>query len=87
VDKRPFQDIYLDPVGTAKCFTEAHPVVMFKNDCVVTTGKTLLQAFDRLEVAEATAHSIVNAMDIGSIQHITDDELAEIKVAFNLKDE
>jgi len=26
-------------------------------------------------------------MDIGSIQHITDDELAEIKVAFNLKDE
>ena len=87
VDKRPFQDIYLDPVGTAKCFTEAHPVVMFKNDCVVTTGKTLLQAFDRLEVAEATAHSIVNAMDIGSIQHITDEELAEIKVAFNLKDE
>ena len=87
VDKRPFQDIYLDPVGTAKCFSEAHPVVMFKNDCVVTTGKTLLQAFDRLEVAEATAHSIVNAMDIGSIQHITDEELAEIKFAFNLKDE
>jgi len=74
-------------VGTAKRFTEAHPVMMFKNDCVVTTGKNLLQAFDRLEVAEATAHSIVNAMDIGSIQHITDDELAEIKVAFNLKDE
>ena len=55
--------------------------------CVVTTGKTLLQAFDRLEVAEATAHSIVNAHDIGSIQHITDEELDEIKVAFNLKDE
>lgn len=87
VEKRPFDEIYTKPEETAKCFTEAHPVVMFKNDCVVTTGKTLLQAFDRLEVAEATAHSIVNAHDIGSIQHITDEELDEIKVAFNLKDE
>lgn len=87
VDKRPFDDIYTKPDETAKCFTEAHPVVMFKNDCVVTTGKTLLQAFDRLEVAEATAHSIVNAHDIGSIQHITDEELTEIKQAFDLKDE
>lgn len=87
VEKRPFDDIYTKPEETARCFTEAHPVVMFKNDCVVTTGKTLLQAFDRLEVAEATAHSIVNAHDVGSIQHITDNELDEIKAAFNLKDE
>ena len=79
-------DIYLDPVGTAKCFTEAHPVVMFKNDCVVTTGKTLLQAFDRLEVMESTAHSIINSLTLGPIVHITDEEVDDLKKAFALVD-
>ena len=49
-------------------------------------GKTALEAFDRLEVAEATAQSIIDAHDIGEIQHITEGEIADLKKAFNLGD-
>jgi L-fuculose-phosphate aldolase len=50
------------------------------------TGATLLQAFDRLEVAEATAHSILASNDVGPVVHITDKEIDDIKKAFNLVD-
>ena len=56
------------------------------NDCVIVTGGTLLQAFDRLEVMESTAHSIINSTAIGNIVHITQEEVEDLKVAFNLQD-
>ena len=59
---------------------------MVENDCVIVTGSTLLQAFDRLEVMESTAHSIINASAIGKIVHISQSEVEDLKVAFNLKD-
>ena len=59
---------------------------MVENDCVIVTGNTLLQAFDRLEVMESTAHSIINAAAIGDIVHISKKEIDDLKVAFNLKD-
>ena len=55
-------------------------------DCVIVTGGSLLQAFDRLEVMESTAHSIISAQEIGPIVHITDPEIEEIKEAFHLQD-
>jgi len=57
-----------------------------ENDCVIVTGNSLLQAFDRLEVMELTAQSIINAAAVGDIVHISKQEIDDIKVAFNLKD-
>ena len=62
------------------------PAIIYQNDCIVTTGESLLKAFDRLEVAEATAHSIISASEIGGIVPITDDEITDLKAAFNLVD-
>ena len=59
---------------------------MVENACVIVTGNTLLQAFDRLEVMESTAHSIINAADVGDIVHISNTEIDELKSAFGLKD-
>ena len=59
---------------------------MADNDCVIVTGASLLQAFDRLEVMESTAHSIINASAVGKIIHISNEEVEDLKVAFNLKD-
>ena len=59
---------------------------MVDNECVIVTGETLLKAFDRLEVMESTAHSIINSSAIGNIVHISDEEVADLKVAFNLVD-
>jgi len=86
VKRIPYGKIYTEQEQTAKVFTDACPAVMVENDCVIVTGESLLQAFDRLEVMESTAHSIINSTAIGNIVHITQDEVEDLKVAFNLKD-
>ncbi len=86
IAKEDFETIYEDPAKAASRFSNRVPAIIFKNDCVVVTGSNLLNAFDRLEVAETTAHSIILSQDIAPIVHITGDEVEELKVAFNLKD-
>lgn len=86
IQKLPYTQIYSDPVGTAQLFDPAHPAFMVEDDCVIVTGNNLLQAFDRLEVLEATAHSIINSISIGQIAHITDQEIRDLKEAFYLVD-
>ena len=86
IAKRDFSPLYTDPKSEAKMFCDKVPAIIYRNDCVIVTGETLLQAFDRLEVAEATAQSIIDAHDIGEIQHITEGEIADLKKAFNLGD-
>ena len=86
VKKIPYEEIYTNPDQMAKEFVPSCPAVMVENDCVIVTGGSLLQAFDRLEVMESTAHSIISAQEIGPIVHITDPEIEEIKEAFHLKD-
>ena len=84
IRKEPFNCIYTEPEKTAEKFSAHVPAIIFKNDCVVVTGETLLQAFDRLEVCEATAASIIAAGDIGDIVHITPEETEQLKTAFHL---
>ena len=86
VKKIPYEEIYTNPDQMAKEFAPSCPAVMVENDCVIATGGSLLQAFDRLEVMESTAHSIISAQEIGPIVHITDPEIEEIKEAFHLQD-
>jgi L-fuculose-phosphate aldolase len=86
IKRIPYGNIYTNQKETAKIFTEACPAVMVDNDCVIVTGESLLKAFDRLEVMESTAHSIINSTAIGNIVHITQEEVEDLKVAFNLKD-
>ena len=86
VKRLPFGTIYTHMQESAREFDAAHPAVMVENECVIVTGETLLKAFDRLEVMESTAHSIINSAAIGSIVHISDEEIADLKVAFNLQD-
>ena len=86
VKKIPYEEIYTNPDQMAKEFVPSCPAVMVENDCVIVTGGSLLQAFDRLEVMESTAHSIISAQEIGPIVHITYPEIEEIKEAFHLQD-
>ena len=86
VKKIPYEEIYTNPDQMAKEFVPSCPAVMVENDCVIVTGGALLQAFDRLEVMESTAQSIISAQEIGPIVHITDPEIEEIKEAFHLQD-
>lgn len=85
IKKLPFDLIYTDPEQTARAFGSATPVMMVKDDCVIVTGSSLLQAFDRLEVLESTAQSIIDSSALGQIVHITDSETEDLKKAFHLE--
>ena len=74
----------MDPAQIAAHLTKTHPAVLVKNECAITTGETLLQAFDRMEVMECTAASILQAKALGEIVHITPEEIERIRRTFHL---
>lgn len=80
--KLPFGVQYKNPSEVAQVIAEGNPVVLLQNDCVITTGNTLLNAFDRLEVAEFTARSLVESVSIGDLVPIGDDEILDLKHKF-----
>lgn len=84
IKKIPYNLSFLKPEATAEMFSAKTPVLICGNNQILATGDTLLSAFDRLEVAEATANSILAAMGIAPLVHISDDEVREIDKAFGL---
>ncbi|MCF0146308.1 MAG: class II aldolase/adducin family protein [Eubacterium sp.] len=80
----PYADMYGNPEKVAGMFSDVVQAMIVDNDSVVVTGSSLLNAFDRLEVMELTAHSIINSIGLDKIVHITDQEIADLKEAFNL---
>ena len=84
VKKAPFNAVYQDHEAVAGMFTDRTPVVIGENASILATGNSLLSAFDRLEVMEATAQSILAARDLGSLVHISDSEVEDINAAFGL---
>jgi len=60
-------------------------VILVENDSVFITGAKLLNTFDYLEVAEFSANSLVMAASIGPLQPIGDEEIEDLRVAFNVK--
>lgn len=84
VKRVPYEELYLDTDKLAKEFDAAHPAAIVENDCVIVTGESLLQAFDRLEVMELTAASILKSQRLGRMVHISDEEVAALKETFML---
>ena len=80
----PFGLIYNDVDSVAKMFNK-NRVIMVENDSVFITGDKLLNTFDYLEVAEFSANSLVMAASIGPLQPIGDEEIEELRVAFNVQ--
>jgi L-fuculose-phosphate aldolase len=60
------------------------PAALLDNDGVVVLGKSVLDAFDRLEVLETTAEAIINARSLGKISTMNEQVIDELKKAFQL---
>jgi len=58
------------------------PAVLVQNDVFLTTGATLLQAFDRMEVAEFSAQAVLHTTSLGALTPIGDGEIAELEAQF-----
>lgn len=82
--EKPAALLHSNPDIAAKLFSERSPVVVFSNNCIVSTGPDLVKAFDRAEVAECTASSIIKAMDFGCAIPMNRSQTDEIRAAFGL---
>lgn len=78
------KEYFSDPDAIVKLLSPATPVVLIENCGVMTTGKTILEAFDRLEVSEFTAKCIVMAKRLGELSPINDQQVDDIIEAFKL---
>ncbi|MDR2936382.1 MAG: class II aldolase/adducin family protein [Rikenellaceae bacterium] len=61
------------------------PATIVANDSVIVTGDKLLQTFDKLEVAEFSAKSLIMAAPIGKLKPIDNKQIEDLRVAFNVK--
>mgnify|MGYP002514365023 FL=1 len=75
----------MQPKLLAREFSLKNPVAIIENDCAIAAGTSLANAFDRLEVMEYSAKSLIQAQSIaGNIVKISDSEVKEIEKVFNL---
>jgi L-fuculose-phosphate aldolase len=80
----PFKMLYTEPEKVAEVVSPSNPVILVQNDCVLAAGSNVLNAFDRLEVAEFSAKSLIDTAAIGSLVPIGDEEIKDLEVAFAL---
>ena len=76
---------FRDVEKVAQTISPRYPVILIKSDCMVSAGKTLLEAFDRMEVAEYSAKATISARGLGGMQPIDDDQIADLVKAFKLQ--
>ncbi len=85
IRKFPFGATFMQPELLAKEFSLKNPVSIIENDCAIAAGTSLTNAFDRLEVMEYSAKSLIQAKSIvGDVIKISDEEVEEIERVFNL---
>lgn len=65
--------------------SEGYRAVIIFNEGIVVTGDNLLQAFDRLEVAEMTAMSLILARSLGRIHPIDGEKINDLDKKFQYK--
>lgn len=78
----PYGAQFRRPAEIAAALSAETPVILIRNDAVLTTGATLIQAFDRLEVAEFSARALLDTLTIGQLVPIGDQEIEALKAKF-----
>ena len=78
----PFEMPYREPEAAARCLSIRQPVVMVENDGVIAVGRSILQAFDRLEVAETSARALIETAALGEPKPIQPSDLEQLTTRF-----
>jgi L-fuculose-phosphate aldolase len=84
VHRMPFGMSFMEQRLVAEKFAINVPVIIAENDCVIVTGSSLLNAFDRLEVLEYSAKAVIASKELGDVVSINTQSIREIDIAFNL---
>lgn len=81
----PYGTSQTEPEKISDLISASTPLVLIENDSLVVTGTSLLNCFDKLEVADFTAKTLIDTKNIGQAIRISDEEVLVINKAFNLK--
>jgi L-fuculose-phosphate aldolase len=79
----PYGSLY-EPAKIAALVSPSTPVILLQNDAVLAIGATLLEAFDRLEVAEFSAQALIDSHRLGELAPIGDEDIEKLKQRFKL---
>jgi L-fuculose-phosphate aldolase len=78
----PFGSQFAGEETILKLISKDTPAVIIENDAILITGDKLLQTFDRLEVAEFSAKSLVMGVNLGEMKPIGDKEVEDLRNKF-----
>lgn len=67
-----------------KTLSPRYPVVLINNDCMITVGKTPIETFDKMEVAEYSAKATIAANAFGGMTPINQKQVNDLIKAFKL---
>ena len=81
----PFGLPFDDAEELARRIDADHPVALIENDGVLVLGTSILEAFDRLEVLEATAEALINSLPLGGAVPMSDAVVTELEQAFGMR--
>lgn len=84
IERLPFGSSMFPSQTVANTVSNSTPIVMIENDCLVVTGSNLLNAFDRLGIAEYSSKAIITSRGLGEMIPVNEAQVAEIEKAFNL---
>ncbi len=65
-----------------KLISKNTPSVIIKNDSILVTGDQLLHTFDRLEVAEFSAKSLIMSKSLGELVPINESQIEDLRKKF-----
>ena len=82
VRKIPFEHQFGDGAEVAALVGPNNPVALLENNGALVAGRTVLDAFDRLEVLEATAAAIIRSRALGPISAMGPEVIQELLEAF-----
>lgn len=75
----PYGVQFQEPQRVADALAGDTVVLLIQNDAILTVGNTVLEAFDRLEVAEFSARALINAVGLGEFAPIGEREIDDLK--------
>lgn len=85
VQRVPHGVQYQNDGSIASYVSSSSPSAILENDGVLVTGRSVFDAFDRLEVLEATSEALINARAIGSVAPMPEQVIGELRAAFGIE--
>jgi L-fuculose-phosphate aldolase len=77
-----FGEQFADNTKIANMISLGSPLAVIENDSIVSVGKNLTLAFDRLEIGEFSAKSLVMGNKLGNFKPMSEKDVEDLRIAF-----